>query len=99
MLELSVSQLRFGSSICLLCMCNRYMIYQVFTLYLSIICAPGLLFFLVIIVLIEFLFFLQVWPIEVNLKFLEPVGRELKQLGKVNSMFQISFPLGVGILE
>lgn len=24
----------------------------------------------------------KVWPIEVNLKFLEPVGRELKQLGK-----------------
>ncbi|KAL2345100.1 hypothetical protein Fmac_006385 [Flemingia macrophylla] len=25
---------------------------------------------------------LQVWPIDVNLKFLEPVGRELKLLGK-----------------
>ncbi|KAK7396596.1 hypothetical protein VNO78_17718 [Psophocarpus tetragonolobus] len=25
---------------------------------------------------------LQVWPIEVDLKFLEPVGRELKLLGK-----------------
>ncbi|KEH24046.1 hypothetical protein MtrunA17_Chr7g0264881 [Medicago truncatula] len=26
---------------------------------------------------------LKVWPIEVDLKFLEPIGRELKQLGKV----------------
>ncbi|XP_075637269.1 uncharacterized protein LOC142609547 isoform X2 [Castanea sativa] len=26
---------------------------------------------------------LKVWPIEVNLKFMEPVGRELKSLGKV----------------
>ncbi|XP_065625140.1 uncharacterized protein LOC112022919 [Quercus suber] len=25
---------------------------------------------------------LKVWPIDVNLKFLEPVGRELKSLGK-----------------
>ncbi|KAF3973889.1 hypothetical protein CMV_002722 [Castanea mollissima] len=25
---------------------------------------------------------LKVWPIEVNLKFMEPVGRELKSLGK-----------------
>uniref|UniRef100_A0A7N0TG84 Uncharacterized protein n=1 Tax=Kalanchoe fedtschenkoi TaxID=63787 RepID=A0A7N0TG84_KALFE len=25
---------------------------------------------------------LQVWPIEVDLKFLEPVGRELQLLGK-----------------
>ncbi|XP_028956889.1 uncharacterized protein [Malus domestica] len=25
---------------------------------------------------------LKVWPFEVNFKFLEPVGRELKQLGK-----------------
>ncbi|KAL5066464.1 hypothetical protein RYX36_028201 [Vicia faba] len=28
---------------------------------------------------------LKVWPIEVDLKFLEPVGRELKALGKVKS--------------
>jgi hypothetical protein len=27
----------------------------------------------------------QVWPIDVDLKFLEPVGRELKVLGKVKS--------------
>ena len=26
---------------------------------------------------------MQVWPIDVNLKFLEPVGRELQLLGKV----------------
>lgn len=43
---------------------------------------------------------MQVWPIEVNLKFLEPVGRELKQLGKVN--FHVSYlfsPFGVNILD
>lgn len=27
---------------------------------------------------------MQVWPIEVDLKFMEPVGRELKSVGKVN---------------
>lgn len=27
---------------------------------------------------------MQVWPIEVDLQFLEPVGRELKSIGKVN---------------
>lgn len=34
----------------------------------------------------------QVWPIEVDLKFLEPVGRELKLLGKVTlHNFRFSF--------
>lgn len=33
----------------------------------------------------------QVWPINVELKFLEPVGRELKLLGKVKSIFFVIY--------
>ncbi|VVB02400.1 unnamed protein product [Arabis nemorensis] len=29
----------------------------------------------------------KVWPVEVDLKFLEPVGKELKMLGKCNSWY------------
>jgi len=36
----------------------------------------------------------QVWPIEVDLKFLEPIGRELKQLGKVKSFLYLSYIQG-----
>lgn len=28
--------------------------------------------------------YVQVWPIDIDLKFMEPVGRELKTIGKVN---------------
>ncbi|XP_050940123.1 uncharacterized protein LOC103486514 isoform X1 [Cucumis melo] len=48
---------------------------------------------------------LKVWPIDVDLKVLEPVGRELKLLGKVNGNNSISvfrkiflFSLHVGVL-
>lgn len=37
------------------------------------------------------MFGMQVWPIEVDLQFLQPVGRELKSIGKVNLHISDSF--------
>ncbi|KAF2289862.1 hypothetical protein GH714_038937 [Hevea brasiliensis] len=36
---------------------------------------------------------IKVWPIDVNLKFMEPVGRELKLLGKTNQTYGWDFML------
>ena len=41
----------------------------------------------------------QVWPIDVNLKFLEPVGRELKSIGKVKlHVFRVVFFFPLNLL-
>ena len=53
--------------------------------------------FLVFVHLSCIFLYVQVWPIEVDLKFMEPVGRELKNIGKVKlgdiSLFRLRYSL------